>query len=93
MRQAYILRLARSPATIAFIVFFFIYLALIRYCSYAFYRDPTSAFFDPVRGYERKYSLERQEQAELFIHNAGRSDVPSTKLKDIKMRRYRYSCP
>ena len=85
MRQAHIVRLVRSPGTIAFIAFVFIYLALVRHCSYAFYRDPTSAFFDPVRGYERKYSLERQEQADLFIHNAGRSDFPAAKSKDIKM--------
>ena len=85
MRPANTLRWARSPGVIALIALLFIYLALVRYCSYVFYRDPTSAFFDPVRGYERKYSIQRQEQANLFIHNSSHSGFPSAKANDIKM--------
>ena len=70
-------RLRSKPGVYAFVAFLFICLALIRYCSFAFRRDPTSAFFDPVRGYERKYSIKRQRDAESFIvHNANTSSFP-----------------
>ena len=52
-----------------FISFILLYLALVRYCSYAYYRDPTSVFFDPEHGYDRIYSIVRQEEAERFIQN------------------------
>ena len=70
MRLGGVLRWARSPAAVALIAFLFLYLALIQYCSYAFNRDPTSAFFDPNRGYERKYSLTRQNEADSFVQNS-----------------------
>ena len=66
-------KLYSTPGGWAFVSFVFIYLALLRYCSQAYYRDPTSAFFDPRRGYERLYSLERQTQAESFIQAASSS--------------------
>jgi len=69
MRPGNVLRWVRSPAAITLIAFLIIYLALVHYCSFSFYRDPTSAFFDPTRGYERKYSHSRQEEADLFIQN------------------------
>ena len=78
-------RLRSRPGVHAFIAFLFVYVALIRYCSYAYYRDPTSAFFDPVRGYERHYSLKRQQDAEAFIRNANDSIPSQTKSKNIKM--------
>ena len=78
-------RLRGKSGAYAFVAFFFIYITLIRYCSYTYYRDPTSAFFDPVRGYERKYSLERQQAAETFIHNANNSVFPQLGPKNVKM--------
>ncbi|KAL9591574.1 MAG: hypothetical protein Q9179_007585 [Wetmoreana sp. 5 TL-2023] len=39
------------------------------YCILTFYRDPTSAFFDPSRAYEQIYSLERRQHAEAFIRS------------------------
>ncbi|KAL8951776.1 MAG: hypothetical protein Q9222_002267 [Ikaeria aurantiellina] len=52
------------------LVFTLLYLLLIQHCRQTFYRDPTSFFFDPHRGYERIYSGHRQRQAESFIQNA-----------------------
>ena len=86
MRPGGVLRWLRSrPGTSAFLAFFFLYLALIRYCSKAFYRDPTSAFFDPVRGYEPRYSAERQNDADNFIRNANLTTFVRTEPKDPKM--------
>lgn len=68
-----------------FVAFIFVYLALIRYCSYAYYRDPTSAFFDPARGYERVYSVDRQAQADSFILDANQSSSSNTQSRDSKM--------
>ena len=86
MRPGGVLRWLRSrPGTSAFLAFFFLYLALIRYCSQAFYRDPTSAFFDPVRGYEPRYSAERQNDADNFIRNANLTTFVRTEPKDPKM--------
>ena len=71
MRLGGVLRWLRSrPATSAFLFFSLVYLALIRYCSQSYYRDPTSAFFDPNRGYEPRYSTERQNDADNFIRHA-----------------------
>lgn len=55
------------PALVFFIV---IYGLLAVYCRLAFYRDPTSLFFDPSRAYRREYSSIRQRQAEKFIEGA-----------------------
>lgn len=85
MKLGNLLRWARSPGAVSLIAFLFIYLALVRYCTYAFYRDPTSAFFDPIQGYERKYSLQRQQEANSFIHNANRSDFATIKPNNVKM--------
>lgn len=85
MRPGHVLRWARSPGAVASLAFLFIYLALIRYCSYAFYRDPTSAFFDPVRGYEQRYSSRRQEEAIDFVTSANHSDSTSTTHDSVKM--------
>ena len=57
-----------TPSGWIFISFTFLYLAVIRYCNHAFYRDPTSVFFDHERGYDRVYSMERQEHADKFIN-------------------------
>ncbi len=68
-----------TPGGWASVTFLFLYLALIRYCSHAYYRDPTSIFFDPERGYERVYSVIRQDQADNFIQNV----KPSQKLLSL----------
>ena len=71
MRLGGVVRWLRSrPGTSAFLVFSLVYLALTRYCIQAYYRDPTSTFFDPSRGYESRYSAERQNDADNFIRNA-----------------------
>jgi hypothetical protein len=69
-----------SPPLVAF---FALYAVLVLYCRFAYYRDPTSAFFDPTRAYEREYSLIRQHEAETFIADAAekpflRSDNTTT---------------
>ena len=53
--------------------FFLLYLLLLLFCRHAFYRDPTSAFFDPSRAYEHVYSLQRQREADAFIQAANTS--------------------
>ena len=67
-----------SPRGIAAILFISAYLIAILYCRQAFYRDPTSAFFDATRGYEKSYSLEREHQAEEYIQAANRLIQPHT---------------
>lgn len=68
-----------------FVAFLLVYLALIRYCSYVYYRDPTSYFFNPGRAYERRYSVGRQDDAESYIHNANTSIFPRLAPKNLKM--------
>jgi hypothetical protein len=57
----------RTQGGRAFLIFVVVYVLTTFYCAHTFKRDPTSAFFDPRYGYERIYSLKRQEQAEVFI--------------------------
>ena len=52
-----------TPVGLSLVIFLSIFLPLIHHCRHTYFRDPTSAFFDPVRGYERSYSLEREQQA------------------------------
>lgn len=86
MRLGGVLRWLRNrPGTSAILAFFLVYLALIRYCSQAYYRDPTSAFFDPVRGYEPRYSAERQNDADAFIRSANLTTYVQTAPQDPKM--------
>ena len=85
MRAGSLLRWAHSPAAVAFLAFFFIYLGLVRYCSHVFYRDPTSFFFDPARGYERHYSLTRQEEAEVFVQNSNSTTSRTPARKDPQL--------
>lgn len=86
MRPGGALRWLRGrPGTSAFLFFFLVYLALIRYCSQAYYRDPTSVFFDPVRGYEPRYSAERQIDADAFIRNANLTTYVQITPQDPKM--------
>jgi hypothetical protein len=50
-----------TPDVRRLILFYTCYLLAIFYCQTAFYGDPSSVF-DPVRGYEASYSLQRQHQ-------------------------------
>jgi len=69
----------RTQGGRAFLTFVVVYVLTIFYCAHTFKRDPTSAFFDPRYGYERIYSLKRQEQAEAFIAAArGKPPVVAT---------------
>ena len=73
------------PGGVAFVAFLFIYLAAVRYCRHAYYRDPTSFFLDPDRAYERRYSSLRQNDAKTFIHNANSTTFPRSEPKKLKM--------
>ena len=64
-------KLLNTSSGWAFISYILLYLALVQYCSYAYYRDPTSVFFDPNRGYDRVYSTVRQNEATNFIQTTG----------------------
>lgn len=69
-----------SPALITFVA---LYICLVWYCRLTYYRDPTSAFFDPTRAYRKQYSSIRQREAEAFIEKAAekpfnRSDNATT---------------
>ncbi len=66
-------RLLTTGAGRTFLGFLLLYLLLIQLCRHAFYRDPTSAFFDPSRAYEHVYSRQRQQQADDFIKAANSS--------------------
>ena len=86
MRLGGVLRSLRNrPRTSAFLAFCIIYLALIHYCRQAYYQDPTSAFFDSARGYEPRYSAERQNDADNFIRDANLTTYVQTAPKDPKM--------
>ena len=41
----------------------------IWYAKTHFYRDPGSAFFDPSRAYEQRYSLTRKAEVQRFIES------------------------
>ena len=62
-----------TPKGWTLLSFVIIYLLTVAYLSRASYRDPTSAFFDPQHGYDRRYSLHRQHEAEAFIEQANSS--------------------
>lgn len=74
-----------KPGASAFIVIVIIYIGLVHYCSVTYYRDPTSAFFDPDRAYERVYSKERQQKADNYIHNANTSTFPRIEKDKVQM--------
>jgi hypothetical protein len=63
MRRAWL----TSPSLLTFAIF---YMSLVWYCRRNYYRDPTSAFFDPALGYRQHYSEIRQHEAESFIQSA-----------------------
>ena len=56
--------------------FFLLILTFLLSCLYrsrASARDPTSLFFRPAKGYERRYSAKREQEAAIFISSANRS--------------------
>lgn len=53
-----------------------------QFCRFISYRDPTSFFFDPRHGYERRYSLFRERQAYDFIKAA--NNTPPTTIENPK---------
>ncbi|KAL8661920.1 MAG: hypothetical protein Q9168_008335, partial [Polycauliona sp. 1 TL-2023] len=69
----YVHRLLTTAAGRILLAFLLLYLLLIQLCKHAFYRDPTSLFFDPSRAYEHVYSVHRQQQADDFIQAANTS--------------------
>lgn len=50
-----------------FLIFLVLYLLLVLYARSRCFRDPTSAFFDPSRGYLPSYSTLRLKEAEAYI--------------------------
>lgn len=59
-----------TPKALACLIFALSYLLAVLYCRISSYRDPTSSFFDPVHGYDKIYSVTREEQAAAFIDSA-----------------------
>ncbi|KAL1960408.1 hypothetical protein VTO42DRAFT_7707 [Malbranchea cinnamomea] len=59
----------RSPHGFVLVVFLFLYLLVVQYCRTHYFRDPTSVFFDPNRGYEPIYTRFRTAQAADFIRH------------------------
>lgn len=59
--------------------FICLYLILIQYSRTHFYRDPTSAFFDPTRAYDQIYSRFRTSQARNFIEAIDETTNPVKK--------------
>lgn len=62
----YILSTPKVWISLLFVTF---YLLAIQYCRIISYRDPTSLFWDPARGYDKIYSIERKKQAEVYIRS------------------------
>ncbi|KAL8978643.1 MAG: hypothetical protein Q9177_006350 [Variospora cf. flavescens] len=60
--------------------FTFLYLLLLQICRYTFYRDPTSAFFDPSKAYRHIYSEQRQRQADAYLQAANVSTTNDVQL-------------
>ncbi|KAI4190426.1 MAG: hypothetical protein L6R41_000806 [Letrouitia leprolyta] len=57
------------------------YLAVFQYCRHAYNRDPTSFFFGLKKGYEKVYSLSREQQADAFVGATNRTtDAPPSQL-------------
>ena len=55
------------------------------YLTTASARDPTSYFFSEKKGYERLYSLQREEEAYRFIRSANRTDAPALATSNPSM--------
>ena len=62
-----------------------IWLLCFAYLTTASARDPTSYFFNEKKGYERRYSLQREEAAHRFIESANRTHVPAFPRSNTSM--------
>jgi hypothetical protein len=71
--------LSTSYPSKVFLWFMPIYLLLMYFARETYYRDPTSIFFDPERGYLPNYSRVRSEQADAFIEQVNSFTVVPTK--------------
>lgn len=69
-------RLMARPSVSLLAAFLVIYLLAIRYCHQAYYRDPTSYFFDPSRAYHRGYSEARIREADAFVEASKDLTIP-----------------
>ena len=59
-----------SGKSTAIFLFIALYICAVQYCRWKYYRDPTSFFFDPRRGYAEGYSSVRRHEADRFIRSA-----------------------
>ncbi|KAI9797138.1 MAG: hypothetical protein M1833_005653 [Piccolia ochrophora] len=57
--------------------FLLLYALLLHHARTTYYRDPTSVFFDPQRGYRKRYSLAREAQSAAFIRAASAAAPPA----------------
>jgi N-Acetylglucosaminyltransferase-IV (GnT-IV) conserved region len=60
----------RSPTGRALLGFLCFYIVLIVYCQKHYQHDPGSKFFDPRTAYEPRYTVQRQDEANTFMHEA-----------------------
>ena len=74
-----------TPRGWLFLTFVLFYFLAIAYLSHTNRRDPTSAFFDPQYGYDRRYSLQRHHEAETFIDKANASAPRPPRLNGLEM--------
>ncbi|KAL8709734.1 MAG: hypothetical protein Q9220_005520 [cf. Caloplaca sp. 1 TL-2023] len=78
--------LGRSSTAVLLAVSVALWILTYQYCRLAYFRDPTSYFFDRNRGYERRYSGHREQQAYDFIHAAnGSAGTPYQSQADLFM--------
>ncbi len=69
------------PAIRAFLLSAAVYIAAFTYCSYAFWRDPHSAFFKSDHVYDLKYSASRQADGLELVKAANSSEGATNILK------------
>ena len=74
-----------TPKALACVLFVFSYLLAIIYCRFNYFRDPTSAFFDSVKGYDKIYSVTREQQAASYIESANALTEPHTPSAEPKL--------
>ncbi|EEP81351.1 predicted protein [Uncinocarpus reesii 1704] len=67
---------SRTPHRYVLVSFLLLYLLLLQYCRLHYYRDPTSSFFNPSKGYEPIYSRFRISQATSFIRHIDATASP-----------------
>lgn len=73
--------LITRPAIRAFLLSAVVYLATFTYCSYAFWRDPHSAFFKSDHVYDLKYSALRQADGLELVNAANGSEEATNIVK------------